>query len=573
MRAESMKKIDMTDMQGSPCERIIPCRLKFPCPLKSSVERLLAFVGLLAGFLLLCANNLHEDLWYDEAYSLAMTRHGFGEIAVITAGDSHPPLYYWLLKVFLGAFHRVASLFAPQAPLVTCTGAGGAMPAERMAGGAVGGMSDTLASVLSDASAARIFSAFAILLLAVLAAGPVRRLLGARTAWLYGVLVFTTPMAFAFAREVRMYAWAAFFATAFALYGLLAMRDGRVRDWIAFAAFGLCAALVHYYALLAAAVVGMLLAARALWTPAGRRRLPMLLACGAAILAAYLPWLRMMGSQLSRMPDYWITEVSLRLFVQTATYTYNRPFVEAWLPLLPIWLIALALVLTGAGWLGRKAAGGEARFLAVSWLAVFLAALLVTLLVRPMIVPRYLFCTVGLWLIPCAHGLAVVRNRRMATAAFALLLAASAFQLGAMQMTRVNGPVREAATAMTASDFAGEPILYTDGTAYGVFSVYLPQTSQYLLQPEGSRWFSNYDAFLPNGTHGADPSAVLQGRRSVWIAVRVNADGKPVHEGEEALLALPADAEGSWTLPDSWFGVVFRHVEADALRVWMDGER
>ena len=42
----------------------------------------------------------NNNVWYDEAYSLAMIKHSFSEIAQITAEDVHPPLYYFGLKLF-----------------------------------------------------------------------------------------------------------------------------------------------------------------------------------------------------------------------------------------------------------------------------------------------------------------------------------------------------------------------------------------------------------------------------------------------------------------------------------------
>ncbi|MFQ5612589.1 MAG: glycosyltransferase family 39 protein [Anaerolineae bacterium] len=45
-----------------------------------------------------------QSLWSDEGNSLALARAGFAEIAQRTAFDIHPPLYYWLLKLWTGVF-------------------------------------------------------------------------------------------------------------------------------------------------------------------------------------------------------------------------------------------------------------------------------------------------------------------------------------------------------------------------------------------------------------------------------------------------------------------------------------
>ncbi len=43
---------------------------------------------------------LHENFWYDEAYTIGMIRRSFSDIISTTAQDVHPPLYYFLLKAF-----------------------------------------------------------------------------------------------------------------------------------------------------------------------------------------------------------------------------------------------------------------------------------------------------------------------------------------------------------------------------------------------------------------------------------------------------------------------------------------
>jgi 4-amino-4-deoxy-L-arabinose transferase-like glycosyltransferase len=44
------------------------------------------------------------SLWSDEGNSVALARLGFAEIAGRTAFDIHPPLYYWLLKIWVALF-------------------------------------------------------------------------------------------------------------------------------------------------------------------------------------------------------------------------------------------------------------------------------------------------------------------------------------------------------------------------------------------------------------------------------------------------------------------------------------
>ena len=48
--------------------------------------------------------SLRTNIWADEAYTFAMVRHSFADIWRITAADVHPPLYYFLVKIFTSIF-------------------------------------------------------------------------------------------------------------------------------------------------------------------------------------------------------------------------------------------------------------------------------------------------------------------------------------------------------------------------------------------------------------------------------------------------------------------------------------
>ncbi len=57
-------------------------------------------VGLGVFGVLSLGNMARWSIWFDEAYGVYLIRHSFAEVATFTAADVHPPLYYWLLKVW-----------------------------------------------------------------------------------------------------------------------------------------------------------------------------------------------------------------------------------------------------------------------------------------------------------------------------------------------------------------------------------------------------------------------------------------------------------------------------------------
>ncbi|MGB4762397.1 MAG: glycosyltransferase family 39 protein [Candidatus Saccharimonas sp.] len=50
------------------------------------------------------AIGLRQSIWFDEAYSILLAHQSLGELIRLTGIDTHPPLYYILLKVWAGVF-------------------------------------------------------------------------------------------------------------------------------------------------------------------------------------------------------------------------------------------------------------------------------------------------------------------------------------------------------------------------------------------------------------------------------------------------------------------------------------
>jgi len=206
----------------------------------------------------------HESIWFDEAFSYKVASHSLGEILGLVTADNHPPLYYLLLSI-------VVSLFG------------------------------------NSVWALRLLSVLGAIGLVSLGAGPVRRIFGNRTAFIYAGVVLFTPVVLIYAHEARMYSLAAFCVTASALYGYLAVKDNRREDWFLFGLASLAAAYLHYYGLMAAFFVHLLVF---LWLLFKKREaLRSYLITGAVVTVGYLPWLVSFLGQVSTVNEwFWVLQ-------------------------------------------------------------------------------------------------------------------------------------------------------------------------------------------------------------------------------------------------------------------------
>ena len=137
-----------------------------------NAHKIIIILGII--FILLAA--FHEDIWFDESYSVAIANHSFSEIWTITGNDVHPPLYYWML-------HIIELIFG------------------------------------SNVIIYRLFSVLAIAILGIIGYTHIRKDFGEKVGILYSFLTFFLPVMSTYSQEVRMYSWACLFVTIMSIYG------------------------------------------------------------------------------------------------------------------------------------------------------------------------------------------------------------------------------------------------------------------------------------------------------------------------------------------------------------------
>lgn len=207
--------------------------------------------AILAAQLLLTIGFLaNKTLWLDEAYSALMARLPLAGIIQAMIFDAGPPLYYMLLHMWR----------------------------------AVLGESET---------ALRGFSLLCALAATAGICQLAREAIGRQAAIITTLLFAFSPLTMAYAREARQYTLLAALAVGAAWCVRRYVTRG---DFLYLAGGGLSwLALVYTHNLGWFIAVGTGLAALAL--PGGNRRWPPLLACGAAVVILYLPWLPTLAAQ------------------------------------------------------------------------------------------------------------------------------------------------------------------------------------------------------------------------------------------------------------------------------------
>lgn len=167
---------------------------------------------ILFGVVFICMSIFHDNLWVDEAYSIAMANKSFLEIWQIGASDVHPVLYYWILHLIELVIGESAIIF-------------------------------------------RLFSAMGIVAIGILGFTHIRKDFGEKAGFVFSLLTFFLPEMAIHANEIRMYSWACFLVTLLAIYAYRLKFKPRLKDWIIFGITLILCSYIHYYALLAAVMI------------------------------------------------------------------------------------------------------------------------------------------------------------------------------------------------------------------------------------------------------------------------------------------------------------------------------
>ncbi len=467
---------------------------------------------LVLGAALLSLNITHESLWYDESYTGSLVKQGFADIIRITANDSHPPLYYLMLRVICLVFGNTVFTL-------------------------------------------RFFSVLGVVALAALGIGPVKRAAGINTGLLFAVLLFCFPVTHFMGQEARMYTWAAFFVTGSALYGYLALRDEKNADYVKFAFFSMAAMYTHYYALLAVAVLCALMLLFVLLERKKAR--PLLLAMGALLLG-YAPWMVALVSQVSRVSEhFWIPPVTNQVIWQTLIYPFGSKFFGLASPNYAEATFYIAMGLIAFGILQRlREKDGSVRlvlFAMGTFFITILGGVVASRLIRPVLVERYMVPLMGLLALCIAYALAGFEKKRYMYIACAIIAGLSLLQILAIHTERVNGPMTEAVAYLQERIEPDDVFLHTDEHTLGTFSYYFADHKNYYYQRGGYEGYSNYDAFRPNGMTITD-IAQVEGSPRVWLLQRRGAADYYQSMAEwQRKGQLNAAGMKEFRLPASWY--------------------
>lgn len=320
------------------------------------------------GIVFVSVSGFHSNIWFDEAYSVGMARHTFGEIWSIGGFDVHPVLYYWMLRVVY---------------LLT--------------GGSI--------------LAYRLFSVLPISIMIILGYTHIRKDFGEKTGFIFSFLSVFLPAMALYAVEIRMYAWAILTVTILSIYAYRLSKKDSVKDWIIFGISSLASIFLHYYGLMAAGLINVVLLIHLIRNKR-KKGLIYIISFGIIQAVAYVPWLVALARQLNNISHgFWIqfsfpTTIMELVGSQLAGYMkLDIPFVLS--------LELYAYLIYKAFKLSKERQNIKPFLFAIGmYVAVIIVAGIMTKILGTMILYyRYLFVITGLYIFAISFILGKEKNK------------------------------------------------------------------------------------------------------------------------------------------------------------------
>jgi hypothetical protein len=390
----------------------------------------------------------------------------------------------------------------------------------------------------------------------------------------YTAIVIFTPILVAHAQEVRMYSWAAFFVMGSVIYAHLAISEGRRSDWIKFGAFTAAAMYTHTYALFAAFFVGLFCLVWLLLRD--RKKLPLFLVAVGVPVLLFIPWLIVLSQRaLQVSQEFWIQEVTGRVIWEVLAIPFSLRFYYDDPLYRVVTVIAFLIIVEGVVVaLTKKQPDKLLPLLSVFvFLATFLNGVLLSKLIRPILIPRYMVPLLGVFICALAYG--VSRFPRWLAAAVCIVFAIS--QVGTIQSVyqhRFNGPMDEVAAYLEENAGPDDVFVHFDEHTLHTFAVYVPDHLQAMYLPPDATVYAPVEVHGPKVRIVSDLSELSLENRRVWLAMRIGGANtsqyqrvarelgiEPVPVGYASLDAARGSGRAEFFMVDrSWYIVVLQSV-------------
>jgi len=224
--------------------------------------------------------------------------------------------------------------------------------------------------------------------------------------------------------------------------------------------------------------------------------------------------------------SFWIPPVTKDVIWYTLQYPFAAKFWTFRFSRV-CFICAVVLILWGLIFsvIKRKKQGLMSLLAVLIYTLTLVSAIVLSNVIRPLLVERYIFPVVGLFVLAFAYGISMLNSKGASIFVCVALLAVSISQNQLIIEKRFNGPMKEVCSYINSQNITPEDVfIHTDEHTFGTFCYYYPNNKHYLYLPPDFDGYSGYDAFSPAGSYGSDIKEFIDGREKIWFVEREGSD-------------------------------------------------
>lgn len=294
----------------------------------------------------------NDSVWQDEAYTMNIIKNDFIGVVETTINDVHPPLYYFIAKIFTMCF-------------------GYSVPTVKIA------------------SIVPVILTMLFVWLKTKKLFPEKYV---KTTCIFSLLIGFMPVAFSQNIELRMYTWAMFFTTCNGIFAYeLYLNHTNKKKIFLFILTAVCAAYTHYYAAVTECFIYLFLLLTLIIKHKAWKEILIII---NVTIAAYLPWLPIFIKQFIIVKDYWwLTTFEVKSIIGIIKYPFNGMFSNVFLIVITILLIETIIHLFKNK---KDTEVWFSVFCILSFALMVATGCITSLLLRPVFTAKYTYTAIGL---------------------------------------------------------------------------------------------------------------------------------------------------------------------------------
>ncbi len=440
---------------------------------------------IIIGMIFIALSIFHTNLWFDESYSVGLANHNFLEIWEIGSKDVHPILYYFILHIIN----------------LICG---------------------------NNIIAYRIFSWICASIIGILGFTHIRKDFGKDVGIIFSFLAFFLPVNIVYAGEIRMYTLAMLLVTLMAIYAYRIYKnknEKNTKNWILFAIFSLLSAYTHYYALVTAGIINIILFIYFIKESLKEKKftynLKVFLVSAVAQIILYLPWLISLILQIKHVSSgFWI----VFSFPKSVIEFFNFQFTgnlgdEIYLNSIVagVFGILICIYMIYAQIKNVEKEKPELYSILV-WLLLVIAVIIASVLMKKTIVyARYMLCVMGLFIFFISYTMARKGNKYITTLILVISLVLSVF--AQLELSKVNYDENNSKGIKYIKKNIQENdiILHGNDTSSFVVDVNFQNNKAYFWNKENWSGVEAYEAYGTNFSTESNLEKLKNYQGRIWI--------------------------------------------------------